>query len=36
LPVLRAYLEGDAWFASPQWKDAAAIPSAVGPVNAKK
>jgi 2-hydroxychromene-2-carboxylate isomerase len=36
LPVLRAYLEGDEWFASPQWKDAAAIPSAVGPVNAKR
>jgi len=35
LPVLRAYLEGDAWFASPQWKDAAARPAAVGRVNAK-
>jgi 2-hydroxychromene-2-carboxylate isomerase len=34
LPVLRAYLEGDAWFTSPQWKDAAARPAAVGPVNA--
>jgi 2-hydroxychromene-2-carboxylate isomerase len=36
LPVLRAYLEGDAWFASAQWKDAAAIPAAVGRVNARK
>ena len=35
LPVLRAYVEGDAWFASPQWKDAAKRPAAVGKVNAK-
>lgn len=36
LPLLRAYLEGDAWFASPQWKDAAAIPAAVSRASAKK
>ncbi len=36
LPVLRAYLEGDAWFGSPQWKDAAAIPAAVSRVGAGK
>lgn len=36
LPILRAYLEGDAWFASAQWQDAAAIPAAVARVNAKK
>ena len=36
LPLLRAYLQGDAWFASPQWKDAAAIPAAVSRASAKK
>ena len=36
LPVLRAYLEGDAGFGSPHWKDAAAIPAAVSRVGAGK
>ncbi|HUR90617.1 MAG TPA: 2-hydroxychromene-2-carboxylate isomerase [Ramlibacter sp.] len=35
LPILRAYLEGDAWFASPAWTGVSAIPAAVGRVNAK-
>ena len=26
LPMLRAYLEDDAWFAGPQWDDARAVP----------
>lgn len=26
LPMLRAYLEGDAWFAGPEWDRAAAVP----------
>ncbi len=26
LAMLRAYLEGDAWFESPEWNDAAALP----------
>lgn len=26
LPMLRAYLEGDAWFAGPQWDDAKTVP----------
>jgi 2-hydroxychromene-2-carboxylate isomerase len=29
LPMLRAYLLGDEWFASPQWQTAAALPSGV-------
>ena len=29
LPMLRAYLEGDAWFAGPDWQAVQAIPSAV-------
>lgn len=29
LPMLRAYLEGDAWFASGAWDSAAELPSAV-------
>lgn len=35
LPILRAWLEGDTWFASPRWNDAAAIPTAVARFNAK-
>ena len=26
LPMLRAYLEGDAWFEGPQWTDAQTLP----------
>jgi 2-hydroxychromene-2-carboxylate isomerase len=33
LPVMRAYLDGDAWFGSPAWKDVGAIPAAVARVN---
>lgn len=33
LPMLRAYIDGDAWFASPEWNGVGAIPSAVGRVN---
>ena len=35
LPLLRAYLEGDAWIGSPEWKGVGEIPAAVGRVNAK-
>ncbi len=30
LPMLRAYLDGDAWFASGAWEEAATRPSALG------
>ena len=33
LPMLRAYLEGDAWFASDEWTGVDAIPAAAGRVN---
>jgi 2-hydroxychromene-2-carboxylate isomerase len=33
LPMVRAYLEGDAWFASGTWEAAAQLPAAVGRVN---
>ena len=33
LPMLRAYLEGDAWFASGEWERAANVPA--GPVRAQ-
>lgn len=29
LPMLRDYLRGDAWFAGPQWDDAASLPAAI-------
>jgi len=35
LPMLRGYLEGDAWFTSTEWSGVASIPSAVGRVNPK-
>ncbi|MDA7417725.1 2-hydroxychromene-2-carboxylate isomerase [Xenophilus arseniciresistens] len=31
LPALRAYLQGDPWFAGPQWRDADQRPSALAP-----
>lgn len=33
LPMLRAYLEGDAWFASGEWEDVAHLPAAAGRLN---
>ncbi|MEJ6021744.1 2-hydroxychromene-2-carboxylate isomerase [Ramlibacter sp. PS4R-6] len=33
LPMLRAWLEGDVWFDSPQWQGVGAIPAAVARVN---
>jgi 2-hydroxychromene-2-carboxylate isomerase len=33
LPMLRAYLEGDAWFASGAWEAVTSLPAAVGRVN---
>ena len=35
LPMLRAFLEGDEWFASSEWTGVQAVPSAVPTVNAK-
>jgi len=32
LPMLRAYLEGDSWFGSPQWNGVGQIPAAVARV----
>ena len=31
LPMLRAYLDGDPWFAGDQWEAAAAVPSGLAP-----
>ena len=33
LPMVRSYLDGDAWFASGAWEAAAQLPAAVGRVN---
>lgn len=35
LPMLRAFLEGDAWIGSPEWNGVGAIPAAVARVNPK-